>query len=146
MMKTDPHHLVEELNRRLKFRVWDKLNQNFIYSDKNYQGHYILSLDGKFHNLQNGSGGEEYDVQQSTGFRDSNGKDLYEGDIIDLTWGGRTNKCVIKFKHGSFIAEYVDPESTMSFHWLHSVKVYDCPVKIIGNIYEKETKLEEKNS
>jgi hypothetical protein len=65
-----------------KFRVWDKLEQRFIYPDKGYQGHYTLSLDGKFHNLQNGSGGNEYDVQQSLGILDKNMKEIYEGDVV----------------------------------------------------------------
>ena len=145
MMKPDPHHLVE-MNKQLKFRVWDKLNKNFIYPDKGYQGHYVLTLDGKFQNLQNGSGGEEYDVQQFTGIRDSDGKDIYEGDVVELVWTNRKNKCVIKYKHGSFIAEYLNPEGTMSFHWIHSIQMYGCPIKILENIYEKETKVEEKNN
>ncbi len=65
-----------------KFRVWDKLEKRFIYSDKGYQGHYILTLDGKFHNLQNGSGGSEYDVQQFIGILDKNMKEVYEGDVV----------------------------------------------------------------
>ena len=69
-------------NRTLKFRAWDKLAKRFTYPDKGYQGHYVLTLNGKFQNLQNGSGGDEYVVQEWTGFVDRNGKDVYEGDIF----------------------------------------------------------------
>ena len=69
-----------------KFRVWDKLEKKFIYPNKGYQGHYILTLDGKFQNLQNGSGGSEYDVQQFIGILDSEMKEIYEGDVVEYQW------------------------------------------------------------
>jgi uncharacterized phage protein (TIGR01671 family) len=68
--------------RELKFRVWDKLRERFTTCESGYQGHYVLSLKGEFHNLQNGSGGKEYIVQQYTGLKDKNGKEIYEGDIV----------------------------------------------------------------
>lgn len=88
----------------LDFRVWDILNKRYIYSNHGYQGHYTLSLTGKFYNLQNGSGGNEYIVQQYTGVKDSNGDKIYLGDILNIDILDLTlYSCVVEFKNGSFI-------------------------------------------
>jgi uncharacterized phage protein (TIGR01671 family) len=65
-----------------KFRIWDKLSEKYIYPDKGYQGHFVIDLNGCFHNLQNGSGGDECIVQQYVGAEDKNGVSIYEGDIV----------------------------------------------------------------
>ena len=73
------------MNNQTKFKVWDKLAQHMIYPDKGYQQHYILDLNGRFHNLQNGSGGDDYVVMEYTGLTDKNGNPICEDDIVK--WG-----------------------------------------------------------
>lgn len=82
---------------RLKFRAWDIDEKRFIYPNKRYQGHFILDLNGRFQNLQNGSGGDEYVVQQWTGYVDAKGKDVYEGDFLD------DSRFPITFNNGKFV-------------------------------------------
>jgi len=97
------------MNRQLKFRVWDKLAKVYIYPDKGYQGHYILTLNGLFNNLQNGSGSEEYEVEQWTGLIDKMGRDIYSGDIVSFEYEEgekqedvRKDRGEVVFKDGMF--------------------------------------------
>jgi uncharacterized phage protein (TIGR01671 family) len=120
-------------NRTLKFRVWDKLAKQFTYPDKGYQGHYVLSLDGKFHNLQNGSGADECVVQQFTGEYDKNKKEIYEGDII--------RSYSEEFINESFEAEVVFLDA--SFHSKVNEKDYrgiwsGDDIEVVGNIFEND--------
>ena len=73
------------MNNRLKFRVWDKLAECMIYPHNDNQQHFIIDLNGCFHNLQNGSGGDDYVIQQYTGLNDKNGNPICEDDIVK--WG-----------------------------------------------------------
>lgn len=66
----------------VKFRAWDSLEKRFTTSENENQGHYTLSLDGSFLNLQNGSGDDEYAIQAFIGLLDINGKEIYGGDIV----------------------------------------------------------------
>jgi len=124
------------MQRQIKFRVWDKLEKRFIYPDKGYQGHYILSLDGKFQNLQNGSGGDECVVQQFTELYDKNKKPIYEGDRVRFDYTGKVDIFgeVIWLEHkASFGVRYKNTFETFEDVMMdHNMNCFE----VIGNIFE----------
>ena len=118
--------------RKLKFRIWDKLTESFIYCEDDNQQHFILDLNGNFHNLQNGSGGDECVVQQYTGLKDKNGVEIYEGDILSNAIG---ELFTIYFDKGCFFIHPIWKESDE-----FDIALYFCKniPSVIGNIYENK--------
>jgi uncharacterized phage protein (TIGR01671 family) len=113
-----------------KFRVWDKLEKRFIYPDKGYQGHYILSLDGKFHNLQNGSGGDECEVQQFLGILDSNMKEIFEGDVVKGVYGLEGLEIIGEVTYSCDLCAYV-------VDWHHEISNIQLDtLEVLGNLKE----------
>ena len=130
--------------RTIKFRAWDKLEKRFFYPDKGYQGHYVLYLNGQFQNLQNGSGGDEYVVQQWTVLKDNFGNEIWEGDIIEFKRKDREgfHKAEIKFVEGAYLAKFIKHEGTLSLFRLLQLNYY-CNIKVIGNIFENSELLKQ---
>ena len=127
-------------NRTLKFRAWDKLAKQFIYPDKGYQGHYVLDLNGRFQNLQNGSGGDEYVVQQFTGFKDIDMKEIYEGDNIEFQTDNKNYRGLIAWTLGAYnvLANTLDEEKISTRIWFKDLyeDIFNYKVRVIGNSYE----------
>jgi len=110
------------MNRLIKFRVWDKREtkgmstQNMLY-------------DAQLHHLwQDFVDYPGYELMQYTGLTDKNGKEIYEGDIINLKFGELNANLVVKW----------DKYMGLKYHnggWTSLVHV-DTHGEVIGNIFE----------
>lgn len=82
---------------------------------------------------------DEIELMQSTGLKDKNGKEIFEGDIVD--YKGR--KAVIKWhgSYASFIYRFVDELNKRSAEWYPLYLAY-LKCEVIDNIYENPELLE----
>ena len=82
---------------------------------------------------------DEIVLMQSTGLKDKNGKEIFEGDIVD--YKGR--EAVVKWhgSYASFIYRFVDELNKRSAEWYPLYLAY-LKCEVIGNIYENPELLE----
>ena len=80
-------------------------------------------------------------LMQSTGLKDKNGKEIFEGDILD--YKGR--KALVRWhgSYASFIYRFVDELQNRNTEWKPLYLAY-MKCEIIGNIYENRELLEDK--
>ena len=84
---------------------------------------------------------DEIKLMQSTGLKDKNGKEIFEGDIVD--YKGR--EAVVKWhgSYASFIYRFVDGLKERVSEW-DPLFLACYNFEVIGNIYENPELLEDK--
>jgi uncharacterized phage protein (TIGR01671 family) len=126
--------------REIKFRAWDK-KKNLMLYEFDLIGNGDFSLAKAFLHLQDygiNDFVEDFILMQYTGLKDKNGKEIYEGDILNMTYHGSVSivepeiKGVIGFERGSFIIE----ENGFALGKIGR------SLEVIGNIYENPELLE----
>lgn len=125
------------MSREIKFRVYDKEEKEYYY---NAEHTYDFFCSGRgcyaesFGEVLNQP--DRFIVEQYTGLEDKNGKEIYEGDILQIDDHILGDFVVVWHNFGWKIKRSVGYES-LSVH-----KSEDCTV--IGNIHENPELLEDK--
>lgn len=133
----------------IKFRAWSKLASrmyivNGLYFDRGMVQYANNNNAIRFINLEN------VILMQSTGLKDKNVKEIFEGDIVKrdgvkrpevVRFGEWTDVDSLGYKE-QYIGFYFESEHEGQ-EWLHSVQPqFNHLYKVIGNIYENPELLE----
>lgn len=128
-----------------KFRAWDNRFSEFVED-------FFVSEDGKIYKKTKDTGygiaisretSDKINLMQSTGLFDRNGKEIFEGDVVqfedcytesDFLY---INKGIVEWSQGSFT---VTNRDSVEMEDLLDGEILD--VTIIGNIYENKEILE----
>ena len=122
-----------------KFRAWDSWRKRMPVVDRIYIDTEGVRLYDDFGEYWRDF--RDVKLMQSTGLKDKNDKEIFEGDILD--YKGR--KALVRWhgSYASFIYRFVDELQNRKTEWKPLYLAY-MKCEIIGNIYENPEFLEDK--
>ena len=119
--------------RKTKFRAWDKKQNRMLHYDNDVTP--CITFNGVCQGESHTNVSFDYILMQYTGLKDKNGKEIYEGDIInaeETTFESGVYNWEIFFDDGMFVAKTKKFDTRTALFDL----VHFGEAKIIGNIYE----------
>ena len=120
-----------------KFRAWLKNDKEIIDVDEIHWFDGELDIIGDYITFVRKA--DEIELMQSTGLKDKNGKEIFEGDIL------KSNKYItsVFYERGAYCVKFSrTPNTTVTMNVISFIEKYKT--KIIGNIYENPELLEVK--
>lgn len=122
------------MSREIKFRVWSNEFDSFLGS---YHNQLYLNFEtGRFTKDND----RDYILEQYTGLKDKNGKEIFEGDILNICKEeyplDDDNFKKVGFYNGAFCAENIG----VIYHD-YLINSVNRPYIVVGNIHENKNLL-----
>ena len=134
------------MNNRFKFRVWDKITNQYLQELGIYYWHIPYSLDGEEITGEANLVGlsellkhDNFVTQQYTGLNDSNDNPIYEGDILMYKSGsipttGVIGQVLYEADEGGYIFQWKRKGRNQDYNNLNCDLAFESV--IVGNIFE----------
>lgn len=120
---------------KLKFRAWDKRKNEMYNPDEltiQINGSEILvALESSLHQIFN------CELMQSTGLKDKNGVQIFEGDIVNNAYG---DLCLVEWGTGGYVLNSI---SSGDPYYINYQYIYPANIEVKGNKFENPELMEE---
>ncbi|NIB80977.1 YopX family protein [Streptococcus pseudopneumoniae] len=128
-----------------KFRVWDSVEKKFVE-------HFFITDNGLICNMEKPTSDSkllipieksELILMQSTGLKDKNGKEIFDGDILEIQDEGEVlgnAKLTWDNEQAVFMIEAISVDDIAPFHEILSDESYSY--RVVGNVYENKEVLD----
>jgi uncharacterized phage protein (TIGR01671 family) len=139
--------------RELKFRAWYEKEKQYVHFTGIFNERPVVSQNSEIRGttlVTKKSYGASI-LEQYTGLKDKNGKEIYEGDIVRITdltafemFGGDspimkayTRNWTVLWGEVGFKAKYCDSDFDFTSDIIHDLAITGVEYEVIGNIHEK---------
>lgn len=131
-----------------KFRAYSVKENIMYYPDEDKNVEWTIDDDTGFIapliNLGNGMWGmiDKYVLMQSTGLKDKNGVEIFEGDIVQYRDGEYSYLGIVKRDCYQFFIDGIEPDDNYDFIDVSNTFDGTSSLEVIGNIHENSELLE----